>query len=195
MTQNTLSAGVDEVGRGTLAGPVIAVAVILDAQQPIAGLTDSKKINEQQRNALATHIRQKALAWSVGCAGHDEIDAINILQASLLAMKRAIESLPLRPQYILVDGIYCPEVNYQAKLQAIVKGDSKVAEISAASILAKVYRDAEMVALDRQYPGYGFASHKGYPTKMHITALQDIGISPIHRKSFGPVKKILNHNI
>lgn len=194
MAQSTLSAGVDEVGRGPLAGPVIAAAVILDPHRPLAGLTDSKKITEQQRNVLAVHIRRQALAWSIGRAEHHEIDAINILQASLLAMKRAIESLSLRPQHILVDGIYCPPINYQAELRAVVKGDSKFAEISAASILAKVHRDAEMVALDRQYPGYGFADHKGYPTKKHIAALQDLGISPIHRKSFGPVKKILHRN-
>jgi len=182
-------AGVDEVGRGPLAGPVIAAAVILDPENPIQGLMDSKKISEKKRILLAKEIREKALSWAMGRAEHDEIDLINILQASLLAMKRAIESLSIMPELVLVDGIYRPDVD--CKVEPIVKGDSKVAAISAASIIAKVARDNEMVALDDQYPGYGFSQHKGYPTKMHINALKELGVSLIHRKSFSPVKLLL----
>ncbi len=182
-------AGVDEVGRGPLAGPVIAAAVILDPENPIQGLMDSKKISEKKRILLAKEIREKALSWAIGRAENDEIDSINILQASLLAMKRAIESLSIMPELVLVDGIYRPVVD--CKVEPIVKGDSKVAAISAASIIAKVARDNEMVALDDQYPGYGFSQHKGYPTKMHINALKELGVSSIHRKSFSPVKRLL----
>lgn len=184
-----MMAGVDEVGRGPLAGPVIAAAVILDPENPIQGLMDSKKISEKKRILLAKEIREKALSWAIGRAENDEIDSINILQASLLAMKRAIESLSIMPELVLVDGIYRPVVD--CKVEPIVKGDSKVAAISAASIIAKVARDNEMVALDDQYPGYGFSQHKGYPTKMHINALKELGISSIHRKSFSPVKRLL----
>ena len=184
-----MMAGVDEVGRGPLAGPVIAAAVILDPENPIQGLMDSKKISEKKRILLAKEIREKALSWAIGRADNDEIDSINILQASLLAMKRAIESLSIMPELVLVDGIYRPVVD--CKVEPIVKGDSKVAAISAASIIAKVARDNEMVALDDQYPGYGFSQHKGYPTKMHINALKELGVSSIHRKSFSPVKRLL----
>jgi ribonuclease HII len=189
INNSLITAGVDEVGRGPLAGPVVAAAVILDPENPIQGLMDSKKLTEKKRNLLAIEIRDKATAWALGRAEHDEIDLINILQASLLAMKRAIESLPMEPEMVLVDGIYCPDVNY--KMEAIIKGDSKIPAISAASILAKVARDNEMVALDNEYPGYGFSQHKGYPTKLHINALNELGVSSIHRKSFAPVKKIL----
>jgi ribonuclease HII len=186
---NGMMAGVDEVGRGPLAGPVIAAAVILDTENPIQGLMDSKKINEKKRIFLAKEIREKALAWAMGRAEHDEIDSMNILQASLLAMKRAIESLSIKPELVLVDGIYRPDID--CKVVPIVKGDSKVPVISAASIIAKVARDNEMIALDSEYPGYGFSQHKGYPTKMHINALKKLGISSIHRKSFAPVKHLL----
>ena len=182
-------AGVDEVGRGPLAGPDIAAAVILDPEYPIEGLMDSKKISETKRNLLAIEIRKKSLAWALGRAEYDEIDSINILQASLLAMKRAVESLAIKPEWVLVDGLHCPDVS--CNVEAIIKGDSKIQAISAASIIAKVARDNEMITLDGQYPGYGFSQHKGYPTKMHIEALKKLGVSPIHRKSFAPVKKLL----
>lgn len=182
-------AGVDEVGRGPLAGPVIAAAVILDPEQPIQGLMDSKKISERKRILLALEIQKKSMAWAVGRAEHDEIDSINILQASLLAMKRAIESLAIEPELVLVDGIHCPDIS--CNVDAIIKGDNKIPAISAASIIAKVARDSEMIALDSQYPGYGFSQHKGYPTRMHIAALKELGVSSIHRKSFAPVKKLL----
>ncbi len=184
-----LIAGVDEVGRGPLAGPVIAAAVILDPENPIQGLMDSKKITEKKRNILAIEIREKSVSWAIGRAEHDEIDSINILQASLLAMKRAVESLSIKPELVLVDGLHCPDIIY--KVEAIIKGDSKIPAISAASIIAKVARDNEMIALDSQYPGYGFSQHKGYPTKMHVNALQELGVSSIHRRSFAPVKRLL----
>jgi ribonuclease HII len=182
-------AGVDEVGRGPLAGPVIAAAVILDPENPIKGLMDSKKISEKKRNILAIEIREKALTWAIGRAEHDEIDSINILQASLLAMKRAVESLSIKPELVMVDGLHCPDIIY--KVKAVIKGDSKIPAISAASIIAKVARDNEMIALDSKFPGYGFSRHKGYPTKMHVTALKKLGVSSIHRKSFAPVKQLL----
>ena len=182
-------AGVDEVGRGPLAGPVVAAAVILDPNRPIEGLVDSKKISEKKRQRLAFEIREKALAWALGRAEVEEIDNINILQASLLAMKRAVTQLHLIPHRALIDGNRCPELACPA--EAIIKGDATVEVISAASIIAKVARDQEMVELDRHYPGYGLARHKGYPTKMHITALEALGVSDIHRRSFGPVKRLL----
>ncbi len=188
-TGSRVMAGVDEVGRGPLAGPVIAAAVILDPEQPIQGLMDSKKISGEKRNLLALEIQKKSIAWAVGRAEHDEIDSINILQASLLAMKRAIESLAIDPELVLVDGIHCPDIS--CKVDAIINGDNKIPAISAASIIAKVARDNEMIALDSQYPGYGFSQHKGYPTKMHIEALKKLGVSIIHRRSFAPVKKLL----
>lgn len=182
-------AGVDEVGRGPLAGPVVAAAVILDPERPIDGLADSKTLTPARREALADIIRERALAWALGRAEHEEIDRINILQASLLAMRRAVLDLAQSPDFALIDGNRCPELPCPA--QAVVKGDSTVAAISAASILAKVTRDAEMTQLDTIYPGYGFASHKGYPTKTHLAALASLGVTPIHRRSFGPVKKLL----
>ncbi|HFQ13975.1 MAG TPA: ribonuclease HII [Gammaproteobacteria bacterium] len=183
-------AGVDEVGRGPLAGPVVAAAVILDPARPIDGLVDSKAITEKKRERLAAEIRDKALAWALGRAEVAEIDAINILQASLLAMQRAVARLQPPPHRALIDGNHCPELACPA--EAIVKGDATVEVISAASILAKVARDREMIEMDRHYPGYGLARHKGYPTKMHIEALQTLGVSEIHRRSFGPVKKCLS---
>jgi ribonuclease HII len=180
-------AGVDEVGRGPLAGPVVAAAVILDPARPIAGLADSKVLSEQKREELVILIRERAIAWAVGRAEIEEIDQINILQASLLAMRRAVLALSTQPEFALIDGNRCPALPCPA--EAIIKGDATVAVISAASILAKVSRDQEMVELDLQYPGYGFAKHKGYPTKAHLAALSTLGITPIHRRSFGPVKK------
>jgi ribonuclease HII len=181
-------AGVDEVGRGPLAGDVVAAAVILDPENPIEGLDDSKKLTEKKREQLFPIIQQRALSWSVARASVQEIDKINILQASLLAMKRAVESLSLQPEHVLVDGNRLPQWHYQS--EAVVKGDSRVQAIAAASILAKVVRDREMVEFDRQYPGYGFAGHKGYPTKAHIAALEELGITAIHRLSYGPIKKL-----
>ncbi len=186
---NERVAGVDEVGRGPLAGPVVAAAVILDPKQPIAGLVDSKKISEKKRERLALEIREKALAWALGRAEVEEIDDINILQASLLAMKRAVEQLHPLPHRALIDGNRCPQLVCPA--EAIIKGDATVEVISAASIIAKVARDQEMIELDMCYPGYGLAQHKGYPTKMHIAALNELGVSHIHRRSFGPVKRLL----
>ncbi len=184
-----LLAGVDEVGRGPLAGDVLAAAVILDPNQPIEGLNDSKKLSEKKREILYDQIKARALAWSIARASIEEIDRINILHASMLAMHRAVDGLTVSPEYVLVDGNRLPEWSYAS--EAVVKGDSRVLEIAAASILAKVERDREMVALDKQYPGYGLAGHKGYPTKAHIAALQELGPSVIHRRSFGPVKKLL----
>jgi ribonuclease HII len=181
--------GVDEVGRGPLAGPVVAAAVILDPARPIEGLADSKALTEQKRENLATLIRERATAWAIGRAEIEEIDTINILQASLLAMRRAVMALRPQPEYALIDGNRCPKLPCPA--EAIIKGDAKVAAISAASILAKVSRDQEMRELDNAYPGYGFARHKGYPTKLHLDALSRLGITPIHRRSFAPVKKYL----
>ena len=184
-----LVAGVDEAGRGPLAGPVIAAAVILDPEKPIDGLMDSKAISEKKRDSLFEQIKEYSLSWGVGRADVAEIDEINILQASLLAMKRAVEALAPRPGTVLVDGNQLPQVDCPA--QAIIKGDSKVQEISAASIIAKVTRDREMCALDKEYPGYGLAKHKGYPTKLHMQALQELGVTEIHRCSYGPIKKLL----
>ena len=181
--------GVDEAGRGPLAGPVVAAAVILDPEHPVPGLTDSKKLSEKKRELFYPEICNRALAWSIGRAEVAEIDRINILQASLLAMQRAVAGLELAPQLALVDGNKLPDLACSA--EAIIGGDASVDCISAASILAKVTRDREMVELDRVYPGYGLAKHKGYPTKVHLQALQDLGITPIHRRSFGPVKRLL----
>lgn len=181
--------GVDEAGRGPLAGPVYAAAVILDDKHPIIGLADSKKLSENRRNHLAAEIRLHALAWAVATASAEEIDQINILQASLLAMKRAIESLALRPHKALVDGLYCPHTAIPSR--AIIKGDSSVAAISAASILAKTARDEAMLLMHQNYPQYGFDAHKGYPTATHLAALKLHGITPEHRKSFRPVRELL----
>ncbi len=181
--------GVDEVGRGPLAGDVVAAAVILDPNKSIDGLNDSKKLSEKKRDFLYDEIIEKALSWSVGRASPEEIDDINILQASLLAMKRAVEGLSVLPVHVLVDGNRCPVLTMPST--AVVKGDSLVTVISAASIVAKVVRDRECVELDKQFPGYGLAKHKGYPTKEHMAALLKLGPTIIHRKSFGPVKKLL----
>ena len=184
-----LAAGTDEVGRGPLAGDVVAAAVILDPAKPIEGLKDSKKLSEKKRLDCVLQIREKALSFSIGRASVAEIDTLNILQASLLAMKRAVTGLSLQPEFVYVDGNFCPQWDYPS--EAIVKGDSLVANIAAASVLAKVTRDLEMLELDKQYPGYGFARHKGYPTAFHLAALKSLGISPIHRRSFGPVASLL----
>jgi ribonuclease HII len=187
-------AGVDEVGRGPLAGAVVAAAVILDPKQPIVGLKDSKQLSEKKREALAVEIKQKALAWSIGRAEVAEIDQINILQASLLAMRRAVEGLSIQPSLVQVDGNRCPSLPTGMQCEAIIKGDSKIAAISAASIIAKVARDAELVELDQQYPQYQFAKHKGYGTALHLALLQEYGVSPVHRHSFAPVKKALQQH-
>ena len=192
VNETDLIAGVDEVGRGPLAGPVVAAAVILDPKKPIDGLCDSKKMSANRRLEMSDKIKSNSLAWSLGRAEVKEIDEINILQASLLAMKRAIELLNIEPDIVLVDGNYTPSVNFKKK--AIVKGDSFISEISAASIIAKVERDNEMIALDKIYPGYGFSSHKGYPTKQHIESLKKLGITDIHRVTFSPVSKYLLSN-
>jgi ribonuclease HII len=184
--QGILLAGCDEVGRGPLAGDVVAAAVILDPENPILGLDDSKKLTEKKRDLLFDEIQFKAKSWCVARATVAEIDSINILQASLLAMHRAVQGLHIQPEYVLVDGNKLPKWNYVA--EAVVKGDSRVAAISAASILAKVVRDREMVELDKQYPGYGLADHKGYPTKVHMDALDKLGVTPIHRTSYAPVR-------
>jgi ribonuclease HII len=181
--------GVDEAGRGPLAGPVMAAAVVLDPKKPITGLADSKQLSAKKREYLASKIQENAKAWSVGRAEVEEIDRINILQASLLAMQRAILVLVQIPCLILVDGKHCPSLSYPSR--AIIKGDQKIAEISAASILAKVRRDAEMCLLDTQYPGYGFAQHKGYGTVYHLQALEKLGPSAIHRRSFDPVSRYI----
>lgn len=182
-------AGVDEVGRGPLAGDVVAAAVILDPQRPIAGLADSKQLTEAQRERLYPLIIANALAWAVARSSVEEIDRLNILQASLLAMTRAVTALATQPDFVYVDGNRCPEWRYRS--EAVVKGDSRIAEIAAASIIAKVTRDRELVELDRVYPGYGLARHKGYPTREHIRALQQLGVTPIHRRSFAPVAQVL----
>lgn len=190
--QGDLLAGVDEVGRGPLAGDVVAAAVILDPKNPIEGLNDSKKLTEKKRERLYDEIKEKALSWSLGRASVAEIDQINILHASLLAMKRAIEGLSVTPEYALIDGNKSPEINIPH--ETVVKGDSRVAAISAASILAKVTRDREMVEFDNIYPNYGFAGHKGYPTAVHMKALKEQGVTPIHRTSFRPVRECIAMN-
>lgn len=190
MTGLLLVCGVDEAGRGPLAGPVSAAAVILDAARPIEGLADSKKLSEKQRDQLAPLIRERALAWAVAYADVEEIDRLNILQATLLAMKRAVLALHTRPHQVLVDGLYCPQTGIPS--QAIVQGDSKIAAISAASILAKTARDEHMLELHAQYPQYGFDGHKGYPTPAHLAALRAHGVSEIHRRSFKPVRELLS---
>ncbi len=182
-------AGVDEVGRGPLVGDVVTAAVILDPNNPIAGLTDSKKLSEKKREFLFEEIRQKALAFAIGRATPAEIDQLNILHATMLAMQRAVTALSVRPEHVFIDGNRCPELAMSS--EAVVKGDARVAEISAASILAKVTRDREMIELDKVYPGYGFAQHKGYPTKQHLRSLAQLGVTPHHRKSFKPVQKNL----
>jgi ribonuclease HII len=182
-----LLAGVDEVGRGPLAGAVVTAAVILKA--PIDGLNDSKKLSEKMRKKLSIQIKEEALAYAFGRAEVDEIDSLNIHHATLLAMKRAVEALAIRPDEVLVDGIHIPQLSIPCK--AIVQGDSLIPAISAASILAKVLRDEEMAQMDEMYPGYGFAGHKGYPTAAHRKALMEIGPCPIHRRSYAPVAAAL----
>ena len=182
-------AGVDEVGRGPLVGPVVAAAVILDPARPIEGLRDSKKISEKRRVQLAEAIRASAISWSIAEASAEEIDAINILQASLLAMQRALRGLNTSPNHVCVDGNRCPE--WSGSIEAIVGGDDQHPAIMAASILAKVERDAQMLRYAERYPNYGFAQHKGYPTRAHLQALQEYGVTPWHRRSFGPVRRVL----
>ena len=183
-----LACGVDEAGRGPLAGPVVAAAVILDPDRPIDGLNDSKKLSTRRREALAVEIRARALAWAVAEASVEEIDGINILQASLLAMRRAVESLAIKPELALIDGNRCPRLDCPA--QAVVGGDGKIASIAAASILAKTVRDAGMLALHEVYPMYGFDRHMGYPTAFHLQALRTHGPSPVHRRSYAPVAQL-----
>lgn len=183
-----LVAGVDEVGRGPLAGDVVAAAVILGEHVP-AGITDSKKLSPARREALSAEIKEQAVAWSLGRASVQEIDELNILEAALLAMKRAVEGLSIEPELVLVDGNRLPKWRYEAR--PIVGGDALEPAIGAASILAKVQRDSELMVLDSQYPQYGFGRHKGYPTREHLNALKTHGVLDIHRRSFGPVKRLL----
>jgi len=187
-TKGQLVAGVDEVGRGPLAGDVVAAAVILGDTVP-DGITDSKKLSENRRDRIAADIREFAVSWAIGRASVLEIDELNILQASLLAMHRAVAALHIQPHFVLVDGNRLPRWPYEAR--AVIGGDALEPAIGAASILAKVQRDAELVALNDQYPGYGFEKHKGYPTREHLQALEALGPTPSHRASFGPVKRLL----
>lgn len=187
-TKAQLVAGVDEVGRGPLAGDVVAAAVILGDTVP-AGITDSKKLSEKRRDRIAVDIREFSVSWAIGRASVLEIDELNILQASLLAMHRAVAALHIQPHFVLVDGNRLPRWPYEAR--AVIGGDASEPAIGAASILAKVQRDAELVALNDQYPGYGFEKHKGYPTREHLQALEELGPTPSHRTSFGPVKRLL----
>ncbi|HCK5609222.1 ribonuclease HII [Pseudomonas aeruginosa] len=188
-----LVAGVDEVGRGPLCGPVVTAAVILDPSRPILGLNDSKKLSEARREALFEEIREKALTWCIARAEVEEIDRLNILHATMLAMQRAVEGLSVTPRLALIDGNRCPKL--AVPCAPVVKGDSQVPAIAAASILAKVSRDREMVELDRVYPGYGMAGHKGYPTAVHLEALSRLGPTPIHRRSFAPVRELLDVSV
>lgn len=189
MSAALIVCGVDEAGRGPLAGPVYAAAVVLDPRRPVAGLADSKKVPARRREALAAAIRGQSRAWAVGTASVEEVDRLNILQASLLAMTRAVEALGIAPDEVLVDGTHCPRLSMPAR--AIIGGDALVPEISAASILAKTARDAAMLDLHRAYPQYGFDRHKGYPTAEHIAALRAHGVSDVHRKSYAPVRALL----
>ncbi|HUF20497.1 MAG TPA: ribonuclease HII [Burkholderiales bacterium] len=180
--------GVDEAGRGPLAGPVFAACVVLDPRRPIVGLADSKKLSPERREQLAAEIRERVLGWAIASVSVEEIDRLNILRASLLAMQRAVMGLAIEPGEVLVDGNHCPQLAFPVR--AIVRGDSSVAEISAASILAKTARDAHMCMLHASYPDYGFDRHKGYPTPEHIEALRRHGVSPVHRRSFAPVRAL-----
>jgi len=189
LAKHGIIAGVDEAGRGPLAGPVLAAAVVLDPRAPIEGLADSKTLSARARERLASLIRVRAYAWSLGRADAGDIDRINILQATLLAMARAVAGLPACPEHVLVDGLHCPRL--PCSVRAVVGGDRLFASISAASILAKVTRDAEMVELDRRYPEYGFKRHKGYPTREHREALLQHGPCPFHRRSFAPVRAVI----
>lgn len=196
-------AGVDEVGRGPLVGDVVTAAVILDPDNPIEGLMDSKKLSEKKRALLSVEIKEKAIAWSLGRANPQEIDTLNILHATMLAMQRAVEGLSVEPDFVLVDGNRCPMFlthvsdnentahNSKIASQAVVKGDTRVSEISAASIIAKVARDDEMIALDKLHPEYGFAKHKGYPTKLHLEKIIEHGVLDCYRQSFKPVARVL----
>lgn len=186
-----LVAGVDEVGRGPLCGPVVTAAVILDPMRPITGLNDSKKLTEARREKLFDEIREKALAWCIARAEVEEIDRLNILHATMLAMQRAVEGLSVVPKLALIDGNRCPKLTVPSA--PVVGGDAQVPAIAAASILAKVSRDREMVELDLLYPGYGMAGHKGYPTLVHLEALKRLGATPIHRRSFAPVRVALQN--
>ena len=183
-------AGIDEVGRGCLAGAVIAAIVVLDPEQKISGLADSKKLSQSKRSQLAKDIQLKAAAWAIGRAEPQEIDRINILQASLLAMRRAYQSIADQVDYVMVDGNFFPQIDCQG--ETVIKGDSKISAISAASILAKVTRDKEMEVLDQLYPGYEFSRHKAYPTRLHLQRLGDLGVSEIHRRSYKPVQRFLS---
>lgn len=194
-------AGVDEVGRGPLVGDVVTAAVILDPDNPIEGLMDSKKLSEKKRNLLSLEIKEKAISWSLGRASPQEIDTLNILHATMLAMQRAVAGLNVEPDFVLVDGNRCPtflcnasesnQQNLKIASQAVVKGDARVTEISAASIIAKVARDNEMIALDKLHPEYGFAKHKGYPTKLHLEKIIEHGVLDCYRQSFKPVARVL----
>lgn len=184
-----LVCGIDEAGRGPLAGPVVAAAVILDPARPIAGLNDSKKLSEKKRVALAALIRERAVAWAVAEATVEEIDRLNILQATFLAMQRAVAALSVRPTSAMVDGNRCPKLDIPS--EAVVQGDGKIASIAAASILAKTVRDAGMLELHVRHPHYGFDRHMGYPTVAHFAALEEFGASPVHRRSFAPVARQL----
>ena len=188
---DTILAGVDEAGRGPLAGPVVAAAVILNAACPIDGLADSKTLSAPRREALDGQIRTHAAAWALGMASVEEIDRFNILQATLLAMQRAVQGLSIVPDLVLVDGNHAPRLS--CPVRTVVRGDALIKSISAASILAKVARDAILRGLDAEYPGYGFAVHKGYPTAAHRRALQALGPSPVHRRSFGPVRRLVGN--
>ncbi|MDN6857188.1 ribonuclease HII [Pseudomonas sp. CAN2814] len=188
-----LVAGVDEVGRGPLCGPVVTAAVILDPARPIKGLNDSKKLSEARREALFDEIREKALAWCISRADVHEIDQLNILHATMLAMQRAVEGLSVTPKLALIDGNRCPKL--QVPSAPVVQGDAKVPAIAAASILAKVSRDREMQEMEALYPGYGIGGHKGYPTPVHLEALKRLGPTPIHRRSFGPVRALLENPV
>lgn len=190
---NDIICGVDEAGRGPLAGAVYAAAVILDPARPINGLRDSKKLSEARRDALAEEIKSNALAWAVAFCTEAEIDELNILHASMLAMRRAVESLQVAPTLALIDGNRCPVMSVRS--EAIVKGDDKVPAISAASILAKTARDASLKSLHQQYPMYGFDQHKGYPTAMHLERLRLHGVSPVHRRSYAPVRELLGKEV
>ncbi|HEY7840404.1 MAG TPA: ribonuclease HII [Gammaproteobacteria bacterium] len=188
LAEADLVAGVDEAGRGPLAGPVIAAAVILDPARPVRGLRDSKLLTAAARRKLAARIRDRALAWAIGRVDNEDIDRLNILNASLLAMRLAVTALAIAPRRVLVDGNRCPDLD--CDVVAMVGGDRTIKAISAASILAKVHRDEEMIILDRRYPGYGFARHKGYPTRQHLVALNRLGVCAIHRRSFDPVRRL-----
>jgi ribonuclease HII len=185
--------GVDEAGRGPLAGPVFAAAVILDPAKPIAGLRDSKKLSPTRRDELALIIQRDALAWSIAQCSAAEIDALNILQATMLAMRRAIEGLSVTPTLALIDGNRCPVT--KIRTEAIVKGDDKVIEISAASILAKTARDTLLLEMHARYPQYAFDQHKGYPTALHLARLREHGVTPEHRRSYAPVRELLNEAV